>query len=500
MLVLASSVNSAVAREIEQTGTASNLPLTSAFSYQGQLKNINGAVNGVCDFQFTLWEAADASASLATRTHTNVSVTNGLFTIPDLEFGNVFYGFQRWLGIAVRCPSGSGDYTTLTPRQAISAVPYALYAVGIPLAGSGYETTAARSDHDHELAYWELGGNEGLNGNNAVLGTNTAVTLTFSVNQSPVLRLIPTLGIVNVIGGSKDNYVMPGAMGVTIFGGGGSYYRNSVTDDYGTVSGGYANRAGDNDVGTTEDAPYATVGGGDYNWAGGYAATIAGGHTNIITDAFGTIGGGEFNRAAGDDTVAGGRSNEALGGASVIGGGGQNRATAAYSTISGGIDNVASGRNSSVPGGNGALASHYGELAYASGRWDQTGDAQTSLYVLRQSTTTGEALPLLLDGANERLTIASDRTVTFDILIVARSNTNLSAGYQIRGVIENSNGVTALVGAPVVTTLGAQNNAWSVTAEADDVNDALDILVTGIAGLNIRWVASVHTVEVAWME
>ncbi|MGB9873233.1 MAG: hypothetical protein ACPLYD_16450, partial [Anaerolineae bacterium] len=35
-------------------------------------------------------------------------------------------GDARWLAIAVRCPAGSGSYQPLTPRQALTAAPYAL--------------------------------------------------------------------------------------------------------------------------------------------------------------------------------------------------------------------------------------------------------------------------------------------------------------------------------------------------------------------------------------
>ena len=50
---------------------------------------------------------------------------------PDvlLDFGNgTFSGAARWLEIGVRTNGSSGSYTLLSPRQAITATPYAILA------------------------------------------------------------------------------------------------------------------------------------------------------------------------------------------------------------------------------------------------------------------------------------------------------------------------------------------------------------------------------------
>ncbi len=86
----------------------------------------------------------------------------------------------------------------------------------------------------------------------------------------------------------------------------------------------------------------------------------------------------------------------------------------------------------------------------------------------------------------------------FRILVVARSSSHASAGYHIRGVVENTGGATAFVGTPAVTPLGEEVAAWNVAVEADDTHDGLVIKVTGAAGTTIRWVATVRTAEVAW--
>jgi hypothetical protein len=53
-----------------------------------------------------------------TQTKTNVSVTAGLFTIPDLDFGAAaFTGDARWLQTAVKC-SGDAALAVATPISA----------------------------------------------------------------------------------------------------------------------------------------------------------------------------------------------------------------------------------------------------------------------------------------------------------------------------------------------------------------------------------------------
>ncbi len=98
----------------------------TAFTYQGQLNKDGSPVNGTCDMQFKLYDAASPSAQIgSTLTRTGVSVSGGLFTIPNLDFGDVFTGDARWLQVAVKC-AGDAAYIALTPLQALTAAPYAL--------------------------------------------------------------------------------------------------------------------------------------------------------------------------------------------------------------------------------------------------------------------------------------------------------------------------------------------------------------------------------------
>lgn len=99
--------------------------LGSGFTYQGQLKDGGNPANGQYDFQFKLYDASSGGVQVgSTLTVLNQMVSTGLLTVM-LDFGTTSYqGQGRWLEIAVRT-AGGGTYTTLSPRQALTATPYA---------------------------------------------------------------------------------------------------------------------------------------------------------------------------------------------------------------------------------------------------------------------------------------------------------------------------------------------------------------------------------------
>jgi len=215
----------------------------------------------------------------------------------------------------------------------------------------------------------------------------------------------------NFVAGYSGNIVWPDPVGVTISGGGASGFENKVTDNYGTVGGGWNNQAGNYD-GSASNAAYATVGGGNSNAASGGSATIGGGESNSASDNFATVsggvgnsasknsatvgggygntaswldatvGGGYVNTASGDSstvgggqynaasnvfsTVGGGTGNAASNIEATVGGGVANTASNIYATVGGGISNTSSGDSATVPGGSGNIAA--GDYSFAAGR------------------------------------------------------------------------------------------------------------------------------------
>lgn len=98
--------------------------LGDAFTYQGQLNESNNPATGIYDFKFELYDSLIDGSQVGDTVTQSVAVNDGLFTV-ILDFGTgVFRGDAHYLEISVR-PSSSGDYTTLTPRQPLTAAPYA---------------------------------------------------------------------------------------------------------------------------------------------------------------------------------------------------------------------------------------------------------------------------------------------------------------------------------------------------------------------------------------
>jgi hypothetical protein len=338
--------------------------------------------------------------------------------------------------------------------------------------------------------------NDGELAVNGVVDTLNGVPMELRANGTRALRLESgslTNGSPSLIGGSPYNVVDAGVLGAFIGGGGatnyyGSIYTNRVSSDFGVVVGG-----ADNAISTNASygvigggrghrvqslASYATIGGGDGNdiWRNADSSTIAGGGVNSI----------QTNAAYG--TVSGGLRN-AIG------------TNCAYATLGGGRNNtITNAAHATVPGGYGAVASHYGQLAYASGRLNSYGDAQASQFVLRVSSSGSSAYTLALDGdtGTQFLTIPTGARWTFDILLIGSQLGGPSASFQMRGAIRNDGGNVAFIGSPSVTSLGADAgaSAWTASPVANNSSDSLDLVVHGSGAVWTYWVANVRTAEV----
>jgi len=153
-------------------------------------------------------------------------------------------------------------------------------------------------------------------GNTARLGTTDETALQVIVANQNVLRIEPDFSSPRITAGHPTNFVVPGASGGTVSGGGGespaaectqsSECANAVLDDFGTIAGGEGNQVG-------PIAEYGTVSGGLSNRAGGGWATVGGGQINLASGLHATVPGGFGNLATGPASFAAGRGSKAHG-------------------------------------------------------------------------------------------------------------------------------------------------------------------------------------------
>ncbi len=109
----------------------------SAFTFQGKLADAGAAANGQYDLRFFLFDAASGGTLFGAIVKDDVVVTQGIFTV-TLDYGaDVFTGNAgRYLEIGVRPGASTGAFTTISPRQELTAAPYSIESVRAEKAGT----------------------------------------------------------------------------------------------------------------------------------------------------------------------------------------------------------------------------------------------------------------------------------------------------------------------------------------------------------------------------
>jgi hypothetical protein len=383
----------------------------TAFTYQGRLNDSTGPINGRYDFTFAIYDLPTGNGLFAIQTNLNTPVSNGLFTV-TVDFGPVvteaiFSGPQRWLEIDVRTNGGSG-YGILSPRQRLTATPYAITAANVTGGLSGIFTNPVTFNNPANSFsgngggltnvnaatlgglgtndFWRTKGNAGTTAGVNFLGTTDNQPLELQVNSTRALRIEPhATAAPSLVGGYYQNSVS-GFHGAAIAGGGTSAAANAVSGDYAFIGAGYGAQAGNNSVvvaGAYNNAPgqYGFIGTGlnntnlaNYSFIGGGAnhrialnannGFIGGGFHNFAGDGNTAIAGGANNiadvNAAG---VGGGSENHAGADHAYVGGGQANNSTAAYATVGGGYFGNATGVGATIGGGGYDSVSALGNFA-----------------------------------------------------------------------------------------------------------------------------------------
>lgn len=296
---------------------------------------------------------------------------------------------------------------------------------------------------------------------------------------------------------------------------------------------------------------YSTILGGQLNSTEGLFAAVVGGNNNAAVDSLSTVFGGTFNNALNASSILGGTGNltGTFGGANgynVVAGGNTNSTddTTSYCAIVTGSGNsisastyigmvaaqdssATSSLNSTILGGTGnSLGVAFGKTegadssvilggvnneilsttgsvvmgAFASGDVDfafvqSAGDTDVSSIPGAMQTY---RLPINAVTTNNtqttvfQLPIPSNSSISFFLRITARRTDANSevALYEIKGIISNENGTTALPTTIANTAFYATDIAWVVDAQANNGTSTLDVKVTGQTGKTVQWLVA----------
>ena len=184
-------------------------PITSAFTYQGELLDNDALAEGLYDLRFRLYEGVASGLQIGPTICVNdIDIIDGTFTV-ELDFGTVFFGSNRYIEIDVRKDTGlscanTTGYVTLAPRQKLTATPYAAYAMVAAAADFATNATTAASATSATSA----ANSTNLNGQPASFYTN-ASNLTGTLPDARLSTNVTTLSGTQTFSGTKTFNAAP---------------------------------------------------------------------------------------------------------------------------------------------------------------------------------------------------------------------------------------------------------------------------------------------------
>ena len=203
----------------------------TAFTYQGRLNDGAVPATGAYDLRFVVYDAVSGGNQQSPAlTNSPAAISNGLFTVA-LDFGAaVFTGADRWLEISVRT-NGGATFSLLSPRQLITATPYAIKAAVSTALSGGLSSSNLSGTYGSGLAL--------TNPANQFVGTFTGngVNVT-NISTSSLVEDVPMV-VAWGRNSSGQNSVPPGLDDVVALADGGSFSlalrSNQTITAWGTV-------------------------------------------------------------------------------------------------------------------------------------------------------------------------------------------------------------------------------------------------------------------------
>jgi len=467
----------------------------TSFTYQGQLRQDGEPFTGMADLEFRLYDQLVSGSQIGSmQSVANWPVEDGLFQV-ELDFGaGAFDGSDRFLEVTV-------DGASLSPRQKVTATPYALLATGLASGSVGGGSVDPTEVQLRVLGTCPAGEYiQEVNQDGSVVcgvdtdsgGTVTSIQTGAGLTGGPItesgtISVAPGgIGTAEIdisqvqarVGGScpaglflqqvnQDGTVVCAADAIgNDWRLGGNAGTNPTTDFLGTTdatplefrTANVRSLRIEPSAEVFEGSPITTntIAGSSANEVlpGIRGATISGGGLpsgdsdplllieapNRVTDHFGTVGGGYGNLAGDDSGTADDRAF------ATVAGGIDNTASGLNATVSGGRDNTASDLRATVGGGLDNTASD--QYATVGGGWDNTAsDRFATVGGGKDNTASGNRATIgggdLNTASEVRSTVSggSDNTASGTVATIGGGDLNTASGN--RGTIGGGNHNTA---------------------------------------------------------
>ena len=160
----------------------------SSFSYQGELLDNGSPANDEYDIIFDAYNYASENGTpiVGTALFFNIQVSNGLFEIPIVDFGNIYNDFEIWIEISIRKSSVGGTYTALDTRQRLGAVPNAVLAQNLAPNGANIDDVLRFNGSEWAAAAVGIGATQWVNNGDEIHYSDGNVGIGVSNPLSPL--------------------------------------------------------------------------------------------------------------------------------------------------------------------------------------------------------------------------------------------------------------------------------------------------------------------------
>lgn len=153
--------------------------------------------------------------------------------------------------------------------------------------------------------------------------------------------------------------------------------------------------------------------------------------------------------------------------------------------------------------GNGLAVDETGTLSttnvVSSGNFETEGDCQSRQYMLYGITSNTNPTELLIGGV-DRMVLLDNSSWGFEVLVTGRTTNGSrhNGTWKFLGNIDKAMGNNTIKMSAVVPkdVVSLDDPSWNVTVSADATHGSLKVSVIGSNTDNIKWAASVHTVEI----